>query len=143
MNDLELVRALWQLVREFQKRTGLEADLVESGTARRAPPEIAEVLHAVAREGLANVEQHARATAVVVSLGFEPDAVTLTVQDDGVGASALVLGTLAIALRVSGSTGAASAFSVWAGHSPSSRATTRGSSCGRACRCRTRPRRRD
>jgi PAS domain S-box-containing protein len=95
VNDLELVRALWQLVREFQKKTGLEADLVESGTARRAPPEIAEVLHAVAREGLANVERHARATAVVVSLGFEPDAVTLTVQDDGIGASALVLGTLA------------------------------------------------
>lgn len=95
VNDLELVRALWQLVREFQKKTGLEADLVESGTARRAPPEIAEVLHAVAREGLANVERHARATAVVVSLGFEPDAVTLTVQDDGVGASLLVLGTLA------------------------------------------------
>ncbi len=95
VHDLELVRALWQLVRKFQKRTGLEADLVESGAERRAPPEIAEVLYAVAREGLANVERHARATAVVVSLAFEPDAVTLTVQDDGVGASALVLSTLA------------------------------------------------
>jgi signal transduction histidine kinase len=94
VHDLELVQALWHLVREFQKRTGLEADLVESGIERRAPPEIAEVLHAVAREGLANVHQHARATAVVVSLRFEPDAVTLTVQDDGVGASALVLSTL-------------------------------------------------
>jgi signal transduction histidine kinase len=95
VHDLELVRALWLLVREFQKKTGLEADLVQSGVVRRAPPEIAEVLHAVAREGLANVERHARATAVVVSLGFEPDAVTLTVHDDGIGASALVLGTLA------------------------------------------------
>src|SRR5207253_2738715 len=92
--DLELVRALWQLVREFQERTGLEADLVESGVERRAPPEVVEVLYAVASEGLANVERHARATAVVVSLGFEPDRVTLTVQDDGVGASALVLRTL-------------------------------------------------
>jgi signal transduction histidine kinase len=95
VHDLELVRALWRLVREFQKRTGLEGDLVESGAERRAPPQIAEVLHAVAREGLSNVERHARATAVVVSLCFEPDAVTLTVQDDGVGASALVLSTLA------------------------------------------------
>jgi PAS domain S-box-containing protein len=93
--DLELVQALWQLVREFQKRTGLEADLVESGEARRIPPEVAGVLHAVAREGLANVEQHARAAAVVVSLRFDPQALTLTVQDDGVGASALVLSTLA------------------------------------------------
>ena len=95
VHDLELVQALWQLVREFQKRTGLEADLAESGAVRRASPEIAEVLHAVAREGLANVERHAQASAVVVSLAFEPDAVTLTVQDDGVGASALVLSSLA------------------------------------------------
>ena len=95
VHDLELVRALWQLVREFQKRTGVEADLVQSGAERRAPPDIAEVLHAVAREGLSNVERHARATAVVVSLCFEPDAVTLTVHDDGVGASALVLSMLA------------------------------------------------
>jgi PAS domain S-box-containing protein len=95
VHDFELVQALWQLVREFQKRTGLGADLAEHGAERRAPPEIAEVLHAVAREGLANVERHARASAVVVSLAFEPDAVTLTVQDDGVGASALVLSSLA------------------------------------------------
>jgi signal transduction histidine kinase len=94
VQDLGLVRALWKLVREFQEKTGVEADLVESGAERRAPPEIAEVLHAVAREGLANVEQHARATAVVVSLRFEPEAVTLTVQDDGIGASLLVLSTL-------------------------------------------------
>jgi signal transduction histidine kinase len=95
VHDLGLVRALWQLVREFQEETGLEADLVESGAERRAPPEIAEVLHAVAREGLANVVQHARATAVVVSLRFEPEIVALAVQDDGVGAPPLVLDTLA------------------------------------------------
>jgi two-component system sensor histidine kinase DegS len=94
VHDLGLVRALWQLVREFQDKTNVEADLVESGAERRASPEIAEVLHAVAREGLNNVEQHARATAVVVSLQFDPEAVTLTVQDDGIGASALVLDTL-------------------------------------------------
>ncbi len=95
MDDLGLVSALWQLVREFQERTGIEADLIESGSERRASPEIAEVLHAVAREGLANVEQHAQATAVVVSLRFEADNATLTVQDDGVGAPTLVLSTLA------------------------------------------------
>jgi signal transduction histidine kinase len=95
VHDLGLVRALWQLVRDFQEETGVEADLVESGPERRAPPEIAEVLHAVAREGLANVEQHARATAVVVSLRFEPDYATVTVQDDGVGAPPLVLHSLA------------------------------------------------
>lgn len=95
VHDLELVGVLWHLVREFQEKTGVEADLAESGAERRAPPEIADVLHAVAREGLANVEQHARATAVVVSLRFESETATLTVQDDGVGAPPLVLSTLA------------------------------------------------
>ncbi|MGI9148255.1 MAG: GAF domain-containing sensor histidine kinase, partial [Chloroflexota bacterium] len=95
VHDLGLVGALWQLVREFQDRTAIDADLIESGAQRRVSPEIAEVLHAVAREGLANVEQHAQATAVVVSLRFERDTATLTVQDDGAGAPSLVLSTLA------------------------------------------------
>jgi len=94
VHDRGLVQALWQLVREFQQTTGVEADLVVSGAERRAPPEVAEALYAVAREGLANVEQHARASAVVVSLRFELGAATLTVQDDGVGAAVLVLTTL-------------------------------------------------
>ncbi len=94
VNDRESVQALWKLVREFRKRTGLEADLVLTGTERRLPPGVAEALHAVAREALANVEQHARATAAVISLEFVAEAVTLTIQDDGVGASPLVLRTL-------------------------------------------------
>ncbi len=94
VRDRESVQALWKLVREFRMRTGLEADLVLAGTARRLSPEVAEALHAVAREALANVEHHARATAAVVSLELGADAVTLTVQDDGVGASPLLLRTL-------------------------------------------------
>jgi len=95
VHDRGLVEALWQLVRNFQQATGIEADLVVSGAEHRAPPEVAEALHAIARGALDNVGQHARASAVVVSLRFEPDAATLTVQDDGVGASPLMLSTLA------------------------------------------------
>jgi len=95
VHDRGLVQALWQLVRNFQQATGIEADLVVSGAEHRAPPEVAEALHAIARGALDNVGQHARASAVVVSLRFEPDAATLTVQDDGVGASPLMLSTLA------------------------------------------------
>jgi signal transduction histidine kinase len=94
IHDRGLVTTLWPLVRRFRQSTGLEADLVVSGAQRRVAPEIAEVLYAVAREGLANVEQHAHASVVIVSLRFEKDVVTLTVQDDGVGASQLVLSAL-------------------------------------------------
>jgi signal transduction histidine kinase len=91
VHDRGLVQALWKLVRSFQSRTGLEADLVLVGTERRLPPRLAETLHAAAREALANVEHHAQASAVVVSLHFSPRAATLTIQDDGVGVSPLML----------------------------------------------------
>jgi signal transduction histidine kinase len=86
-----LVPALWTLVKTFQDRSGIDSDLVLSGTQRRLPTDVAETLHGVAREALANVERHANAGAVVLSLHMGPRAVTLTVHDDGTGASPLVL----------------------------------------------------
>jgi len=94
VHDRGLVQALWRLVRDFQRRTTLDSDLVLVGAERRLPPEAAETLYAVAREALANVEQHARASAAVITLRFASRSVTLTVQDDGIGASPLVLRTL-------------------------------------------------
>jgi signal transduction histidine kinase len=95
VEDRGLVPSLWQLVRDFRKQARLEADLVLSGPERRVSPETAEALYAVAREALANVERHAAASAVVLSLCFESETALLTVQDDGAGVSPLVLRTLA------------------------------------------------
>jgi signal transduction histidine kinase len=91
VDGLGLVPALWNLVRTFQARTGVDSDLVLTGSQRRLPTEVAETLHGMAREALANVERHAHAGAVVLGLHMGSRAVTLTVQDDGAGASALVL----------------------------------------------------
>ena len=93
--DRGFVQVLWRLVRDFQQRTGVEADLMLTGRERRVRREVAEALYAAAREALANVERHARASAVVVSLHFTARTATLTVQDDGVGASPLVVRNLA------------------------------------------------
>jgi signal transduction histidine kinase len=91
VEDRELTQTLWQVVRGFRERTGLDADLVLVGGARRLSRECAEALLAVVREGLANVEQHAHATSVVISMRTSATGVTLAVHDDGVGAPALVL----------------------------------------------------
>jgi signal transduction histidine kinase len=93
--DPGLVPGMLRLVQNFRGRTGLEADLVVSGQRSRIPAEAAEVLQAVAREALANVERHAHASAAVLHVRVERQAVTLTVQDDGLGAAPLVLSTLA------------------------------------------------
>jgi signal transduction histidine kinase len=86
LQDRGLERILWTVVRDLRERTGLEADLVLVGKDRLLPPEIAEALLAVVREALVNV-----ATSVVVTLRRSRGGVTLAVQDDGVGAPALLL----------------------------------------------------
>ncbi|MGN5480441.1 ATP-binding protein [Cupriavidus basilensis] len=55
--------------------------------ARRAScaDEQATALYRFAQEALTNVERHARARKVAVSLSFDPDATRLTVRDDGRG----------------------------------------------------------
>jgi signal transduction histidine kinase len=91
LQDRALERTLWTVVRDFRERTGLEADLVLIGRERLLPPETAEALLAVVHEALVNVEQHAHATSVVVTLRRSRGGVTLAVHDDGIGAPALLL----------------------------------------------------
>jgi signal transduction histidine kinase len=71
--------------RAFQERTGVPArmialtELPPLSAARRT------ALADAAREGLLNVEKHAQAQSVVVSLFATRDGVAVTVSDDGVG----------------------------------------------------------
>jgi signal transduction histidine kinase len=90
-----VIDALQRLVRSFQQRTGIEAELLVSGTPRRLSPELAETLHHAAAEALANVENHSRASAVVVSLHLARHTVTLSIQDDGVEPNSRILERIA------------------------------------------------
>ncbi len=84
-----------KLVQDVRGRTGLEVDLVVSGRKGRVSVHAAQVLYAVAREALANVERHAHASAAVLHLSVERKDAALTIQDDGIGAASLVLDRLA------------------------------------------------
>ena len=99
LQDRGLERTLWTVVRDFRERTGLEADLVLVGRERLLLPETAEALLAIVREALVNVEQHAQASSVVVTLRRSRGGVTLVVQDDGVGAPALLLRSIGSSFR--------------------------------------------
>jgi signal transduction histidine kinase len=70
---------------ERQARDGLEATFVQSGEARPLAPEVESALLRVGQEALANVVKHANARRVAVSLAYTPDAVHLSVHDDGEG----------------------------------------------------------
>ncbi|MDT4845035.1 hypothetical protein FQZ97_790100 [compost metagenome] len=85
LDDLGLFAALQHLAREMQGGSRLQISVMQSGTPRELPDEQATALFRIAQEALTNVERHANARHVSVSLAFDADATRLTVCDDGSG----------------------------------------------------------
>ncbi|MEJ1160565.1 sensor histidine kinase [Prosthecomicrobium sp. N25] len=83
--DLELETELRILAGMFSARSGIPSDVVVSGARRALPPDVFGTLVAVAREALHNVEKHAEARTVVLTLHFDPERTSVVVQDDGIG----------------------------------------------------------
>jgi LuxR family transcriptional regulator, regulator of acetate metabolism len=69
--------------RSFESRTGIPARLVQLGQVRPLDAERTTLLVGAVREGLLNVEKHADASTVVVSLGEVDGGVQVAVADDG------------------------------------------------------------
>jgi len=85
MGVVGLVPALRGAVAEFEDRTRIRVDL--ECRAATAPPAAGAdvVLYRILQEALDNVERHARAGRVQVSLTQTADALQLQIRDDGVG----------------------------------------------------------
>ncbi len=69
----------------FSARTGVAAHLLVLGEPEPIDEAREDLLVRVVQEGLRNVERHAAANEVVLTLAFAPGSVELVVQDDGVG----------------------------------------------------------
>ncbi len=82
----ELGAAIYALAAEAARVLGHHPDVTTHGPLQAVPEDIAEDVIAVLREGLANVARHAHATRTYVEFEATDDAVTLTIDDDGVGA---------------------------------------------------------
>lgn len=79
LDELGLIPALEALARESS--AGFEVQ----GDERRLDGERELVLFRIVQEALRNVAKHARATEVRVKLAFEGEAVTASVEDNGIG----------------------------------------------------------
>lgn len=66
-------------------RSPLRSELALEGDVRRLPPETELGLYRIAQEAIVNVERHAMAKSMTVSLRFQPDRVELAIRDDGIG----------------------------------------------------------
>jgi len=85
LDDLGLPVALQRLVDECALRSTLEISLEVDRIAHPIPQTVSTCLYRIAQECLANVIKHARASQATVTLAWAADALTLTVQDNGIG----------------------------------------------------------
>ena len=69
----------------FADRTGLAAHLLVDGPPIQLPTALERTTLSCLRQALFNIERHASARTVVVTLDYRSDRVCLVVQDDGLG----------------------------------------------------------
>ena len=75
---------LREYVFEWENRNGVMINLAIQN-ARRMPLEAEQAIYRMIQEALANVARHSQADSVNVSLIYNSETVTLTVEDNGLG----------------------------------------------------------
>jgi two-component system NarL family sensor kinase len=85
LDDLGLAAALEHLAQEFSQHSGTPVAFSSSGAVERLPQVVGTVLFRIAQEALTNIERHAGARRISLSLGLRRKVLTLAIQDDGAG----------------------------------------------------------
>lgn len=85
LNELGLTAAVRELVTDFARSAGLEYRVDVPEEAPEPPRHVAIALFRILQEALSNVEKHASAHRVEVTLRLLPTEAALRVSDDGVG----------------------------------------------------------
>ncbi len=85
LDDLGLVTSVRRLVTDLAERNGLQGDLEVTGEERRLSSTVELGLYRIVQEALWNVEHHASAKNVRVSMAFGEGLTTVGVTDDGIG----------------------------------------------------------
>jgi two-component system NarL family sensor kinase len=85
LDDLGLGPALQSLTDDFEARTGIECTFETVVFRNRLDPDSKIALYRMAQEALTNIERHADASKMVMSLAGHRQGATLMVKDNGVG----------------------------------------------------------
>jgi signal transduction histidine kinase len=85
VRDTGLGPAISRAVERFKDRTGLEVDVQIDGAAARFGDERAEVIFRMTEEALRNIERHAGASHLRLSLLTNAAHLLLQIEDDGIG----------------------------------------------------------
>ena len=85
LDDLGMVTSIIRLLDDFEERSGTKGQQKVVGQQRRLPSDTELGIFRIAQEALRNVERHAKATRVTVTITFRQQEVRLEVADNGVG----------------------------------------------------------
>jgi len=85
LDDLGLAPALRRYTDDFTSRHSLPVEMKVLGVETRIDPIIEVALFRIVQEALHNARKHALASRVVVTLGYGPDAVGVSIEDNGKG----------------------------------------------------------
>ena len=88
LDNLGLRIALTRLAEDFQNGGSQKVQVETQNVPADIPREIATALYRISQEALRNVGKHASMASVTISLVGTPDALCLTIQDDGPGFTA-------------------------------------------------------
>ena len=85
MEDCTLSEALMQAAERFSTEAQLACDFKQLGRPLPLPAEVQNEVFRIAQEAMTNVQKHAWAKSVWITLEFKVHQVILTIQDDGIG----------------------------------------------------------
>ncbi|HEY3471776.1 MAG TPA: sensor histidine kinase [Amycolatopsis sp.] len=85
LDTATLPEALADVAERWSERTGVPATFLTTGEPRALHPEVEATLLRVTQEALSNVDKHAAAKRVGLTLSYMDDELTLDVRDDGTG----------------------------------------------------------
>jgi len=85
LEDYGLGAALEEAGQEFSQRTGIKVSVKRLSVRNVLSAEVKVALYRIAQEALTNIERHANASAVKISLSLSPGWLTLRIDDNGQG----------------------------------------------------------
>jgi signal transduction histidine kinase len=88
LEELGLIAAVRKEAKDFTKRTGVRTRVAVSENVGRLSNQTETAVYRVIQEALHNVAKHAKAKNVTLQMARENDAISLVIQDDGIGITA-------------------------------------------------------
>jgi len=85
LDELGLSAAIDTLSADFSDRTGVSIEVFKPRARNLLPDFINTTLYRIVQESLINIEKHAKAEHVEISLSFDKNWLTLIIADDGKG----------------------------------------------------------